>query len=551
MKLKNILLESRKDDFLKNFKDKFSKEQIKDIFLKSRDLSNNQKFLMFLGDVIDPNNFDETIKTAEELIEKFIKYQQVLEKKDINQYKTLDDIRDTISSHENKVRRQVKKLDGADLVYEDDRFTVVTPLNHKTSCYYGAGTKWCTAAFNGESHFENYSSDGKLFYVIDKKGKSSDRFYKVAVLNKFEGTQSYWDAPDDRFTNGWILGTEEWNKINGAIQEYLQSNFEKEIEIFKDMEKAKLERERINIERQQRIIQQKLLSAQERRENDEWNLDINDDNLAKMANAVFKVIQNDYDIVLNEENGEDIYNLIPAQYSNFGLTTFEWYGSDETGTIWSVGEWDEVYEAAKDYVKETFDEIGIDGFNRNFIESVIDDEIVREYAEDLYNQDVYDSPESYLDDEDMELSSEQLSLIEMLEEKIESLVQKMNSMKSDLNDMDDESNEYEELSELISNVEDEMYEVESEIEDIKSSPEGGYDEDKIEDIIRVKVDEAVYDKMAFIDMYGLDISNFIDKDQLAAEVVDTDGVGNSLSRYDGTENEAYIDGTYYFVYRQE
>lgn len=548
MKLKNILLESRKDDFLNKYKDKFSNQQIKDIFLKSRDLDNSQKFLIFLGDVIDPNNFDETIKTTEELIEKFIRYQQVLDKKDINQYKTLDDIKDAINSHENKVRRQVKKLDGADLVYEDDRFTVVTPLNHKTSCYYGAGTKWCTSAFNGETHFEEYSSDGKLFYVIDKKGKSSDRFYKVAVLNKFEGTQSYWDAPDDKFTNGWILGTEEWNKINGAIQEYLQSNFETEIQIFKDKERAKIERERINYERQQRVIQQKLLSAQERRENDEWNLETNDDDLAKMANAVFKVIRDNYEVELNEEVGEDIYYLIPAGYSNFGLTTFEWYGSDNTGTIWSVGDWDEVYEAAKTYVKDSFNELGMEGFNRNFIVDMVDDEMLTRVAVDFFNEDVYNNPEAYLDDGDRELSSSQLSLIEKLEEKIETFKEKLDNLEDEYYGGNEQDRE---LKDTLDEINDEIQETEEEIDEIKNNPEGYYDEDKIEDIIKTRVDEAMYDKMAFIDEFGLDISNYIDENRLAEGVIDTDGVANSLSPYDASESEAYIDGTYYFVYRQE
>lgn len=548
MKLKNILLESRKDDFLNKYKDKFSNQQIKDIFLKSKDLDNSQKFLIFLGDVIDPNNFDETIKTTEELIEKFIRYQQVLDKKDINQYKTLNDIKDAINSHENKVRRQVKKLDGADLVYEDDRFTVVTPLNHKTSCYYGAGTKWCTSAFNGETHFEEYSSDGKLFYVIDKKGKSSDRFYKVAVLNKFEGTQSYWDASDDKFTNGWILGTEEWNKINGAIQEYLQSNFETEIQIFKDKERAKIERERINYERQQRVIQQKLLSAQERRENDEWNLETNDDDLAKMANAVFKVIRDNYEVELNEEVGEDIYYLIPAGYSNFGLTTLEWYGSDNTGTIWSVGDWDEVYEAAKTYVKDSFNELGMERFNRNFIVNMVDDEMLTRVAVDFFNEDVYNNPEAYLDDEDRELSSSQLSLIEKLEEKIETFKEKLDNLEDEYYGGNEQDRE---LKDTLDEINDEIQETEEEIDEIKNNPEGDYDEDKIEDIIKTRVDEAMYDKMAFIDEFGLDISNYIDENRLAEAVIDTDGVANSLSPYDGSESEVYIDGTYYFVYRQE
>ena len=113
MNVRNILLEGRKDDFLNKFKDKFSKEELKDIFLASRDLASNHKYLMFLGNVITPDNVGEDIDRAKNAIEKFIKYQQVIEKKDINQYESLKDIEDEIKKHENKVRRSVKKVDGA------------------------------------------------------------------------------------------------------------------------------------------------------------------------------------------------------------------------------------------------------------------------------------------------------------------------------------------------------------------------------------------------------------------------------------------------------
>ena len=219
MSLSQVLTESRKDDFLRKFKSKFSPEELKKIFSLSRSLAPNQKFLMFLGNVISTENFDENLSKAEKAVEKFIKYQQALEQKDINQYKTLEDIISAINNHENKVRRTVKSVDGADIVFENDRFTVVTPQTHKASCYYGAGTKWCTASLNGSSHFDNYNVDGKLFYILDKKAKSNDQFYKVALLQKYDGNKTFYDAPDKSFSSGWILGTPEYDEIQKSINQ--------------------------------------------------------------------------------------------------------------------------------------------------------------------------------------------------------------------------------------------------------------------------------------------------------------------------------------------
>ena len=163
MSLSQILLEGRKDDFLNKFRDKFNSDELKEIFMLSRDLASNHKFLMFLGKVMESGKVD--INKTRELIQNFVKYQKVLPTKDIYLFDSLQSIQDEIDQHENKVRRQVKELEGTDQVYEDNRFVIVTPKNHKTSCYYGAGTKWCTASMNGSSHFDRYNQDGKLFYI--------------------------------------------------------------------------------------------------------------------------------------------------------------------------------------------------------------------------------------------------------------------------------------------------------------------------------------------------------------------------------------------------
>ena len=189
MNLSQVLLEGRKEEFLLKYREKFNPENIKKIFLMSRDLSSNQKFLNFLGKVVSGNNIDEDLLKAKIAIEKFIKYQKNLDEKDINQYDTLKDIQNAIDKHENRIRRDVKEVEGADIVYEDNRFTVITPKTYEASCYYGSGSKWCTAAKSSDQHFMSYNRDGKLFYFLDKKAPTSSRFYKVALLQKYDGKQ--------------------------------------------------------------------------------------------------------------------------------------------------------------------------------------------------------------------------------------------------------------------------------------------------------------------------------------------------------------------------
>ena len=539
MNLSQVLLESRKDDFLRMFRDKFSDEQLKKVFTLSRRLAPNQKFLTFLGKVIPTENFDESLSKAEKVVEKFIKYQQALEQKDINQFKTLDEIITAINNHENKVRRTVKSVDGADVVYEDDRFTVVTPQTHKASCYYGAGTKWCTASMNGSSHFDNYNVDGKLFYILDKKAKSNDKYYKVALLQKYDGDKTFYDAPDKSFTSGWILGTPEYDEIQNAINKYVNDNFQREINIFKDKEAAKLERERLRKVAERRRVAQLRAEADERKEEDSWNLENEPDQEGVYANAVFEVMVDNYGVSVDEEEGESIYDLVPSQYSHYDLPTFEWVGDDDTGITFAVGTWDEAWQAAKEYMEGLWDDQGTDGWSNSFIESHIDENEVREYFYDMFEDDVNNNYESYFDTDELPLSDQQESQVAKLKEEAEELDEITKNV-------DDIYNEDE-----VELAEDRWNEIDDEITDIESDPEGEPTYEQIEDMVNSRVDDAMYDMMASMTDYGLDISDYVDKDALFESAIDSDGVGNSLGSYDGDDNEVMIGDTWYHVFRTE
>tara|TARA_B100001093_G_C26826791_1_gene1014405 strand:- start:293 stop:1912 length:1620 start_codon:yes stop_codon:yes gene_type:complete len=539
MSLSQVLLESRKDDFLRMFRNKFSDEQLKKVFSLSRQLAPNQKFLTFLGNVIPTENFDESLSKAEKVVEKFIKYQQALQQRDINQFKSLEEIITAINNHENKVRRTVKSVDGANIVYEDDRFTVVTPQTHKASCYYGAGTKWCTASMNGSSHFDNYNVDGKLFYILDKKAKSNDKYYKVALLQKYDGDKTFYDAPDKSFTSGWILGTPEYDEIQNAINKYVNDNFQREINIFKDKEAARLERERLRKVAERRRVAQLRAEADERKEEDSWNLENEPDQEGLYANAVFEIMVDNYNVSVDEEEGESIYDLVPSQYSHYDLPTFEWVGDDDTGITFAVGTWDEVWQAAKEYMEGLWDDQGADGWSNSFIESHIDEQEVREYFYDMFEDDVNNNYESYFDTDDLPLSDEQESQVAKLKEEAEELDEITKNV-------DDIYNEDE-----VELAEDRWNEIDDEITDIESDPEGEPTEEQIEDMTNSRVDDAMYDMMGSMADYGLDISDYVDKDALFESAIDSDGVGNSLGSYDGDDNEVMIGDTWYHVFRTE
>ena len=128
-----------------------------------------------------------------------------LRPKDITSFDTYEDLRILVSYYDDylesiETEKDIKK--EAEKLFENDRFLIVRPLSHKSSCYYGASTQWCTTSENDESYFNKYTSRGKLYYIIDKK--SQDRTYsKMALLVPFgNGTPEVYNQQDggERYT---------------------------------------------------------------------------------------------------------------------------------------------------------------------------------------------------------------------------------------------------------------------------------------------------------------------------------------------------------------
>lgn len=104
-------------------------------------------------------------------LETFDRVKARLEKKDINQYKTLRDLYAAIEPHEQtdiKSKRQEKqevKEEGVRKVIDKPNFKVLELLTKEAACFYGKGTKWCTAA-DSNNMFDHYHKQGSIYVII-------------------------------------------------------------------------------------------------------------------------------------------------------------------------------------------------------------------------------------------------------------------------------------------------------------------------------------------------------------------------------------------------
>ena len=586
MNFLKILNESRVDDFKTKYATKFSPEQLKRIVDNVP-----QKFLDWVGKNFDSINFNDGLNQLARNLKQFEKISSNLPKTDINSYKSVKELFDALTDYANKPRRDYREVEGGKVVYDDGKYFVVNPQTHQANCHYGKGTKWCTVA-DSDYQFNQYNKEGKLFYILDRTLEATDPFYKVALLKKFDGNNTFFDAKDDTtMILPAQMGSKAYEEMMSAIEKYMNSEYPEQIKIFTDKELARKERERQESLRLARILNGRREEASNRRIENEWQLgpDCPEEGLKAHALLEWLVDQGDVEARTPEQTARlmmledllpeleeqetdlevegqdtseisdriyevqteifelsdkiDVYNIIPTG-DYYSMDEFEVIDAGLDDQRYAVGDEDEVKTSCEEKVEQLIDDIGYEGFSRGFAQSYIDSEKVADYAEDYLGEDVYNNPEIYLDESDRQLSDSQEREISVLEYRIS----KTRKEIENLEEIKDENTE-EEIDEKIDELTDLITEMEEEIESIKDDPNGDFPDDLIQEKIDDLVDDVRSDPEAFLNEHGFDWADFIDKDEFIQGVIDADGYGHTLNGYDGSADEMQVQGTWYYVMR--
>ena len=579
-----LIQEGRVDEFKSKYGQRFTPDRLDLILSKVK-----PKYLTWIGKVFDNINFEENFAKLIESLIKFDKISNNLPKTDINQYQNLSELLDVINIYENRNRRDVRQVEGGNVVFDDGRFFVVNPLDYKASCYYGKGTKWCTAA-ETDTHFKKYNEDGKLFYIIDRSKPTTDPQYKIALLRKFDGDKIYYDSKDEYVKQGWIYNTEKLNEILSKIDSYLSTEFTEQLKIYTDKELAKKEKNRLEKLREQQRVQVMRNEAQERREEGEWTLDGDcpDEGLKAHALLKYLVSNQDVSVITNEvritiqrikdeietltteyDESEtprvdildrieeledelddystsyiDVYNIVPSGMF-YKTTEFEVIDNpDVEGNRYAVGDDDEMKESCEEAIESLIDDIGYEGFNAGFARDYLDEEAIADYAEDVYDSDVRDNPDSYFEESDRMLSNEQEEKIEILNRRIKYNTETIKKLEEQ---MDGENDDL--IQEKIDELNELSEEYSSDIEDIEGDPEGDFPEDMIDEKVQDLVSDVKNDPESFMSDFGLSWADYVDKDDFIQGVIDADGYGHTINSYDGNADEIYVNDTLFYIMR--
>ena len=293
----------------------------------------------------------------------------------------------------------------------------------------------------------------------------------------------------------------------------------------------------------QKELDNKLAELSEKRRNNEWDVE-NEDDDSERTEALYDYLRQngDVDTVEDEEGNEvpeDKYYIYPRGRATYGYgKQYEWLGGGNafTANDYDVYTEEEADNAAKYAVESMLDDMGMDAFSDWVFDDALDKQSWVSWLQNFYDDIIRDDPEGY--EIPLELSQQQMRQINQLQATVDSLNERLRN-----GNLTDE--EEKELDLKIRGLEDT-------IEEISEDPQGGYDESAIENEINDRVNEWENDIQGFIRNYGFDknfIMDFIDSDSITNTVVSSDGYGSLLNSYDGDYDTFDINGTTYYVMR--
>jgi hypothetical protein len=170
------------------------------------------------------NLSEEEFSEVPDLLNQFTTYRNRIQNKDLNFYKSLDALSDTLANvvdddsmltDRQKVRFlknvksgkvKVSAEDDYDVVLETPKFIVYIPNTHEASMKLGQGTEWCTAHENPD-WYNQYTKNGGKLYIVKNKDTGERWQYS-------DNTEDFLDEYD-----------REFNTVNLLIQDKKLADF--------------------------------------------------------------------------------------------------------------------------------------------------------------------------------------------------------------------------------------------------------------------------------------------------------------------------------------
>jgi Domain of unknown function (DUF4116) len=164
----------------------------------------------------------KSLRTLEELVDPFVKAEAKARlERDLS----------TATGREKRRLEELKARDESIIVQEGEGIpTIAVPMTEFASCWWGRGTKWCTAAEKNNA-FQEYHKKAPLIIMVCNDGAK----FQANVTPKF---LHFMDATDTNATETTIR--ERWNDFQPLISWIMSQNWRILLYLHKDMRTQEL-----------------------------------------------------------------------------------------------------------------------------------------------------------------------------------------------------------------------------------------------------------------------------------------------------------------------
>lgn len=195
-----------------------------------------------LGQYFKEDNLEDKITNClicyilgNEKMESFVEFCNLMEKglveeKDITKYNSWDKLMFELDKAKSKEFFKDSKKE-VKIIFKNDDYIILKPLNHAASCKYGYNTKWCTSMRDDPEYFYRHSK-GILIYVLDQKNKTKFGFYK-ALEDDEDVVFTIWNEKGNQIDS---LQTELPQNILGVLLNEFKYNLEPNYKLFSNEE---------------------------------------------------------------------------------------------------------------------------------------------------------------------------------------------------------------------------------------------------------------------------------------------------------------------------
>ena len=104
---------------------------------------------------------------------------------DINRYADFHLFAETVAQYEEQLPDEEVPINKgqAKEIYRDSQLRIIQPVDKDAACYYGRGTKWCTAATTAYNAFDAYNRKGPLYIIIPSQPKYTGEKYQLHFVD--------------------------------------------------------------------------------------------------------------------------------------------------------------------------------------------------------------------------------------------------------------------------------------------------------------------------------------------------------------------------------